>query len=70
MPSPLEAAFETLLHTLNASDEPSAGTILETVYRTKFSGGVTMHFDRGTLKMIELGRPIRIDLTRRSGSGT
>lgn len=65
MPSPLEVAVEQLMHTLNATHEPNVGLIFDMMYKTKFTGSFTVHCDRGTPQFIEIGRPIRVDLTRR-----
>lgn len=65
MPSPLEVAFEQFLHTLNAAREPSFGDILDLLHTAKFNGAITLHCHNGVPKMAELGKPIRIDLTRR-----
>ena len=66
MPSPLEVAFETALHALDARDEPTIGLIFEVMHRMKFTGSFTVHCDRGTPQHVEIGRPIRVDLTRRA----
>jgi hypothetical protein len=68
MPNPLELAFEQLLHSLNAAAEPNVGLIFDVMHRTKFTGSFTVHCDRGTPQFIEIGRPIRIDLTRQPRS--
>ncbi len=70
MPSPLEASFEQFLHTLNATEEPSFALILQVLHDAKFSGAVTVHCHQGVPKIVEMGRPIRIDLTRRPASKT
>ncbi len=70
MPSALEAAFEQLLNSLNADAEPSVGLIFDVMHKTKFTGSFTVHCDRGTPQHVEIGRPIRIDLTRRPRDGT
>ncbi len=70
MPSPLELAFEQVLHSLNSEVEPTVGMIFEVMHKTKFTGSFTVHCDRGTPQFVELGRPIRFDLTRRHPDGT
>jgi hypothetical protein len=70
MPSALEAAFEQLMHSLNTATDPQIGEVLAILHRTKYTGSVALHCDRGVLKLIEIGRPIRIDLTRRPPDGT
>lgn len=65
MPSPLEAAIEQLMHAINASAEPTVGVLFEAMHRTKYTGSFTVHCDRGIPQIIEIGRPVRIDLTRR-----
>jgi hypothetical protein len=64
MPSPLEA-FQVMIESLNSAEEPSFALILDLLYRTKYSGGITVHCDRGVPQHVEFGRPMKIDLTRR-----
>lgn len=66
MPSVLEAAIEQLMHALNTTDEPTVGVLFEAMHRTKFTGSFVVHCDRGVPQTIEIGRPIRVDLTRRN----
>ena len=65
MPSPLEAIIEQLVTTMNDHDEPSASAVLDALYRRKWDGAVTFHLHAGVPKIIEMGRPVRIDLSRR-----
>lgn len=70
MPSPLEVAFEQLLHAINQAEEPSIGLLFDVIHRTKYTGSFTVHCDRGTPQVIEIGRPLRVDLSRRGRSGS
>lgn len=65
MPSPLEAIIEQVVHSLNAEEEPSFGVILQTLYRLKFDGAITLHCHAGVPRIIEMGRMIRFDLSRK-----
>ena len=65
MPSALEVAVEQLMHAMNAAEEPTISVLFDAMHKTKFTGAFTVHCDRGTPQFIEIGRPIRVDLTRR-----
>jgi hypothetical protein len=64
MPSPLEIEFQHLIESLNEAQEPTFTMILELLYRTRFSGAITLHCSNGIPRQADFGRPVRIDLTR------
>jgi hypothetical protein len=68
MPSPLEVEFQKLVDSLDVKTEPTFALILDLLYRTRYSGAITLHCYEGVPKIAECGKPIRIDLTRRNNS--
>ncbi len=55
-----------MLETMNAAEAPTFHTVLDMLYATKFSGAVTLHCYNGEPRILEMGKPIRVDLTRRT----
>jgi hypothetical protein len=66
MPSALEVSLQQLISSLNVAEEPTFQTILQLLYESKYSGAITLHCYNGQVKIAEMGKPIRIDLSRKS----
>jgi hypothetical protein len=65
MPEDLAEQFRQMLETMNAATEPTFQVVLEMLYTAKFNGAVTLHCYNGVPQILEMGKPVRIDLTRR-----
>ena len=65
MPDTLDVQFRQMLESMNATTEPTFQTVLELLHTAKFCGSLTLHCYNGVPQILEMGKPIRIDLTRR-----
>ena len=65
MPSSLEVIIEQMINSLDSSEELTFATILEVLHRKKFDGAITIHCHAGIPKILETGRTVRFDLSRR-----
>ena len=53
-----------LLESLNLPTRPSFAGFLEHLYRERYSGPVTFHFENGIARVVELTRAVKLPLDR------